>query len=329
MRAVRIKAYGGPEVLDIVDLSDPKPGPAEVLVRMKHTGVNVMDVKTRNGDYDGAKVYGTSLPTQLGMEGAGIVEAVGTDVRDVAVGDRVAYCLVWNSYAELAVVPAWRLAPVPNALPLAVAGTSTFQGFTAHYLVNDVARLVAGSTCLIHAAAGGVGAMMVALAARKGARVFATVRTDDQKRAASERGASEVMLSQNGAFVDPILEATAGRGVDVVFDSIGKPTLRDDLRIVRRKGLIVNFGASAGSVDDLDPAELGEAGSVFLTRPRLDDYLPDASAVRARATDLYAQMIDGGFGVAVAAHYGFEQVRRAYEDLAAGKVDGKACLDFA
>ena len=295
---------------------------------MKHAGINVMDVKTREGDYDGSKVYTISLPTQLGMEGAGIVEAVGDGVRDLEVGDRVAYCLVWNSYAELAVVPAWRVAKVPDALHLARAGTSTFQGFTAHYLVNDVGALKPGMRCLVHAAAGGVGQMMVTLASRLGATVFGTVKHEGQMKIARERGAADVFLSADGAFVDPILAATGGKGVDVVFDSVGAPTLRQDFRVTRTKGLVVNFGASAGSVEDLDPAELGEAGSIFLTRPRLDDHLQDGDAIRARAADLYAQMVDGDFGVPVARRYHFEEIKQAHEDLAAGKVAGKAGLDF-
>ena len=243
-------------------------------------------MRTRKGAFADSQTYPVRLPTTIGMEGAGTVERVGAGVIGFRPGDRVAYCLVWSSHAEYAVVPDWQLAHVPPGVPLCLAAAATFQGFTAHYLATDVGRLGPGRSCLVHAAAGGVGQLLVGFATSLGATVYGTVRTEDDKRIARERGAQAVFLSDSGGFVAPSLELTGGAGVDVVFDSVGKPTLRDDFKVTRKKGLVVNFGASGGAVDDLNPAELGEAESLYLTRPRLKNHLSDADTVQARATDL-------------------------------------------
>ncbi|MBE7211721.1 MAG: zinc-binding dehydrogenase, partial [Gluconacetobacter diazotrophicus] len=308
MKAAWIDRYGGPEVLQVREEVRPVPGAGEVLVRIRHAGLNVMDVKTREGDYDGSAVYGIRLPTRVGMEGAGIVEAVGEGVSEPGIGDRVAYCLVWNSHAEFAVVPAAKVMRVPDALDLRIAGTSTFQGLTAHYLANDVGRLRAGMSCLVHAATGGVGRMLVSIAHRLGVAVYATVRREAGAEPVRQLGAAGVFPAADGAFVDPVLEATGGAGVDVVFDAIGAPTLRHDLRVVRTRGLVASYGQSGGRVGDLDPAELGERGSLFLTRPRLQDYLGEGAALRARANDLYRQMVDGGFHVPLGRSYSLDRI---------------------
>ncbi len=329
MKAIRIEQYGGPEVLQLQDIPVPEPGEGEVLVRMASAGVNVMDVGTRKGGFANSQTYSVRLPTTIGMEGAGIVERVGARVSGFAPGDRVAYCLVWNSYAEFAVVPAWQLVPVPASVPLALAAAATFQGFTAHYLATDVGRLGPGRTCLVHAAAGGVGQLLVGFAARLGATVYGTVRAEGQMQLARDRGAQEVFLTPHGGFVAPLLEMTGGTGVDVVFDSIGQPTLRDDFKVARKKGLVVSFGASGGAVSDLNPAELGEAGSLYLTRPRLKDHLSDAATIRARAAALYAGLADGSLVLPIGKRYGFEQVREAHADVEGRTSKGKPLLDIA
>ena len=329
MRAIRIERYGGPEVLRLLDIPVPDPGAGEVLVRMAHAGINVMDLGTRKGAFANSKTYPVRLPTTIGMEGAGTVERVGAGVTGFRPGDRVAYCLVWNSYAEFAVVPAWQLVHVPPAVPLSLAAAATFQGFTAHYLATDVGRLGPGRSCLVHAAAGGVGQILVGFAARLGAKVFGTVRVEDDKRIARERGAQDVFLSEGGGFVAPLLELTGGAGVDVVFDSIGKPTLRDDFKVTRKKGMVVSFGASGGAMDDLDPAELGEAGSLYLTRPRLGDHLTDPDAIQARAAALYAGLADGTLLLSLGKRYSLEQIGQAHTDLEGRKTRGKPLLDIA
>jgi len=197
------------------------------------------------------------------MEGAGEIVALGADVSDFEPGDRVAYCIAWGSYAEYAAVPASRVVNVPDALSLDMAAASVFHGFTAHYLAHDVGRLGPDVTCLVHAASGGIGQILIQLAKRLGATVFATTSTQGKAEVARERGADFAVLYENGGFADAIRAATQGRGVDVVFDSIGKATLRDSLRATRKKGLVVAYGSVSGSVNDLDPIELGEAGSLF------------------------------------------------------------------
>ena len=329
MKAIRIEQYGGPDVLRLRDIPVPEPGAGEVLVRMAHAGINVMDLGTRRGVFANSRTYPVRLPTTIGMEGAGTVERAGAGVTGFRPGDRVAYCLVWNSHAEFAVVPAWQLVHVPPAVPLALAATATFQGLTAHYLATDVGRLGPGRSCLVHAAAGGVGQLLVGFAARLGATVYGTVRAEDQKRVARERGARDVFLSGQSGFVAPLLELTGGAGVDVVFDSVGKPTLRDDFSVTRKKGLVVSFGMSGGAVDDLDPAELGEAGSLYLTRPRLGDHLPDADTVRARAAALYDGLADGTLSLSLGRRYAMEQIGLAHTDLEERKTAGKPVLDVA
>lgn len=329
MKAIRIEEYGGPEVLLLQDVPVPVPAEGEVLIRLAHAGLNVMDVATRKGAFATSQTYPVRLPTTLGMEGAGTVERVGAGVTGLKAGDRVAYCLVWNSYAEFAVVPAWQVVSVPDDVPLATAAAATFPGFTAHYLATDVGRLGPGRTCLVHAAAGGVGQLIVGFAARLGATVYGTVRSESQKQVARDRGAREVFLSGEGGFVTPLLEATGGTGVDVVFDSIGRPTLRDDFKVTRKKGLVVSFGASGGAVDDLGPAELGEAGSLYLTRPRLKDHLPDADTIRRRAAALYAGLADGGLSLRTGKRYAMEHVARAHDDIEQRTTGGKPLLDIA
>ena len=329
MKAIQIDAYGGPDVLQLRDIPVPVPGDGEVLIRMSHAGVNVMDVGTRIGVFAKSQTYPIRLPTTLGMEGSGTVERIGSGVTGLRAGDRVAYCLVWNSYAEFAVVPAWQVVPVPDKVDLDLAAAATFQGFTAHYLATDVGRLGPGRTCLVHAAAGGVGQLIVGFAVRLGATVYGTVRSEGQKQIARDRGAREVFLSADGAFVDPVREMTSGAGVDVVFDSIGRPTLRHDFKVARTKGLVVSFGVSGGAVDDLNPAELGEAGSLCLTRPRLKDHLPDEETIRRRAAALYAGLGDGGLSLRVGKHYRMDQVRQAHEDVEQRTTSGKPVLDIA
>jgi NADPH:quinone reductase len=326
LRTIQIDRYGGPEVLVRRDLPVPTPKPDEVLIRISHSGINFMDVHTREGKYATSRTYPMSLPCTLGMEGAGHIVEVGADVKGFKAGEGVAYCIVRGSYAEFAAVPAWRVVPVPEALPIEMAAAVVFHGFTAHYLANDVGRIGPGDTCLVHAASGGIGQILVQLAKRKGARVFATVSTEAKAKAARARGADVTMLYDGGKFADVVRQETEGRGVDVVFDSIGKETLRDSFRAARLKGLVVNYGTVSGAVRDLDPIELGEAGSLFLTRPRLADHLLDAAMIRRRATDVFDAMLNGSLKVDISGRYRFDNVEEAHAALEERRMVGKPIL---
>ena len=326
MRAIRIEQYGGPEVLRRVDIPVPSPGPGEVLVRVACAGVNFMDIHTRQGKYQHSHTYPVRAPCTLGMEGAGEVVSAGRDVGSFTARDRVAWCISWGAYAEYAVVPAHRLARIPQGISYELAAAAIFQGSTAHYLIEDVAQLRPGSTCLVHAASGGIGQMLVQLAKRRGAMVFATASNDSKAAMARERGADQVMRYENGRFADRIRSATAGRGVDVVFDAVGRATLRDSFRAARTRGLVVNYGSVSGSLGDLDPYELGEAGSLFLTRPRLADYIPDGATMQRRADEILAALVDGSLSLEIAARYTLDQVEVAHAALEERRQLGKSIL---
>ncbi len=326
MKSIQIDRYGGPEVLIHREIPVPAPKADEVLIRLAWSGINFMDVHTRQGKYATSRSYPVRIPTTLGMEGAGTVEAVGAEVQDLRQGDRVAYCLHWSSYGEFAAVPAWRVVKVPDALSLDMAAASLFQGLTAHYLAYDLGRLAPGATCLVHAASGGIGQILVQIARRAGARVFATTSTLEKAEVARSRGADVALLYDEGRFADAIREATGGKGVDVVFDSIGKTTLRDSFRATRTSGLVVNYGNVSGSVKDLDPIELGEAGSLFLTRPRLTDHLPDAATIRRRAHDIFSALIDGSLKMDIGGRYTLDTVEEAHAALEERRMIGKPLL---
>lgn len=328
MKTIQIHQYGGPEVLQRIDAPVPVAAHGTLLVRVRHAGINFMDIHTRQGKYAQSRTYPVRLPCTLGMEGAGEVVAVGDGVTTHRAGDRVAWCIVWGSYAEYAVVPAWQAVKVPDALPLDMAAAAVFHGYTAHYLAHDVGQLGPGRSCLVHAASGGIGQILIQLAKRSGARVFATTSTPDKAAVARQRGAEMAVLYDNGRFADTIREATGGQGVDVVFDSIGKATLRDSFRATRTRGLVVNYGNVSGSLNDLDPLELGESGSLYLTRPRLADHLRDAAEIRRRAADVFGALLDGSLQISIAAHYTLDNVEDAHAALEERRMVGKPLLDI-
>jgi NADPH2:quinone reductase len=300
-----------------------------VLIRIAWSGINFMDVHTREGKYAQSRTYPVRLPTTLGMEGGGTIARIGNDVQGLEIGASVAYCLHWSSYAEYAAVPAWRVVKVPSRLPLEMAAASLFHGYTAHYLAHDVGALGPGKTCLVHAASGGLAQILIQLAKRAGATVFATTSSEEKAAVARSRGADTVFLYDNGRFADAIREATGGKGVDVVFDSLGSATLRDSFRTTRKQGLVVNYGSVSGSVRDLDPIELGEAGSLFLTRPRLADHLPDAATVQRRANDIFSALLEGTLTIRIGGVYTLDRVEEAHEALEERKMIGKPLLKLA
>jgi NADPH2:quinone reductase len=285
-----------------------------------------MDIHTRQGKYKTSRTYPVRLPCTLGMEGSGDVAKLGAGVTSLDLGDRVAWCISWGAYAEYAIVPASRLAHIPDSIAYDLAAAAIFQGSTAHYLIDDVGQIKAGSTCLIHAASGGIGQLLVQLAKRRGATVFATTSSESKAEVARKHGADHVMLYDNGRFADRVREATDGKGVDVVYDAVGRTTLRDSFRATRVRGLVVNYGSVAGSLTDLDPIELGEAGSLFLTRPRLADHLADAETVQRRASDVFAALADGSLTIGISGRYTLDNVEEAHAQLEERRQLGKSVV---
>jgi NADPH2:quinone reductase len=328
MKAIQILEYGGPEVLRHVDVEMPRPGVGEVLVKVVAAGINFMDVHTRQGKYRDSRTYPVRIPCTLGMEGAGEVVEVGAEAASFTPGDRVAWCISWGAYAEYAVVPAARLAKLPDGIGYDLAAAAMFQGVTAHYLLEDVARIAPGMTCLVHAASGGIGQLLVQWAKRRGAEVFATTSTASKAAIARTRGADHVLLYQDGEFADRIREITHGKGVDVVFDAVGKTTLRDSFKATRVRGLVINYGSVTGPMHDLDPYELGEAGSLFLTRPRLADHLADGATVQRRANDVFKAILQGALRMEINGRYTLDNVETAHAALEERRQSGKAVMDI-
>lgn len=325
MKALTLETYGGPEVVQLRhDVPTPQVTPGHVLVKVACAGINFMDVHTRQGKYASSVTYPVRLPCTLGMEGAGVVVAVGEGVSHLAPGDRVAWCIAWGAFAEYASVPAARVTQIPNAINFDQAAAAMFQGCTAHYLIEDVARLQAGNSCLIHAASGSIGQLLVQMARRLGATVFTTGSSTEKCAIALQRGADHAWPYDG--FAERVLQVTQGRGVDVVFDSVGKATLRESFKACRTRGLIVNYGNVSGSITDLDPMELGEAGSLFLTRPRLNDHMADGPTVQRRANAVFAAILEGSLTVDIEGHYALEEVQQVHARIEARQQIGKAVV---
>jgi NADPH2:quinone reductase len=280
MRALRIEAHGGPEVLQWQSLPVPVPRAGEALVRVDAAGINFMDVHTHQGKYSASQTYPVRVPCTLGMEGAGAVVALGPQHGDFAIGDRVAWCLSWGAFATYACVPVRQLVRVPPGLALRDAAGILFHGLTAHYLVHDVARLALGQSILVHAGGGNIANLLIQMAVAQGVQVYATASSAPKAARAQAAGAKVFDYKD---FAAQVRQETQGTGVDVCFDSVGHPTLRESLKAARRRGLVVNYGTVGGAVSDLDPIELGEAGSLFLTRPRLADHIAQPEDLSARA----------------------------------------------
>ena len=325
MKAITLQTYGGPDVAQLrQDVARPQVTAGHVLVKVACAGINFMDIHTRQGKYAASVTYPVRLPCTLGMEGAGVVVEVGPGVSHLAVGDRVAWCIAWGAYAEYANVPADKVAQIPTAIGFDQAAAAMFQGCTAHYLIEDVARLQAGSSCLIHAASGSIGQLLVQMARRLGATVLTTGSSAEKCAIARQRGAHHAWTYDG--FADLVLQATDGRGVDVVFDSVGKTTLRESFRACRTRGLIVNYGNVSGSLTDLDPIELGEAGSLLLTRPRWADHMADGATVQRRANAVFAAILEGSLSVEIEGHYRLETVQQVHARIEARQQIGKAVV---
>jgi NADPH:quinone reductase len=326
MRAVALTAYGGSERLALMDLPSPQPGPGEALVRLEYAGVNFIDIYMRSGQYARSHTYQTPLPMVIGMEGSGTVEVLGSGTSGIAIGDRVAYCIVRGAYAEYASVPAWKLVRIPGDVPLPVATALMLQGLTAHYLSHSAFPLAPGHTCLVHAAAGGVGQLLVQLAKSRGAMVIATVGSTEKAAIARSRGADHVILYREQDFREEVRKITGGKGVDVVYDAVGQETISRSIRSLKRRGVCVNYGGASGLVKSVEPLELAEAGSVFFTRPHLADYLVTPEEIGARAADLFAAWRAQQLTVSVDREFPLAEAAEAHRYLEGRNTKGKLLL---
>jgi NADPH:quinone reductase len=318
VRAVVVEQTGGPEVLRLRDVDAPEPQPGQVLVDVSAAGVNFIDVYQRTGGYP------KDLPFVVGSEGAGTVAALGPGVSGVSVGDRVAWAMVDDAgYAEQVVVPADRAVPVPDGVGLDTAAALMLQGMTAQYLCESTYPARSGETALLHAAAGGVGLLLTQMLAAKGVRVLATTSTEEKAELARGAGAAEVIRYTEVDVAEEVRRLTDGRGVDVVYDGVGRSTFDAGLDCLVTRGMMVLFGASSGPVPPLDPQVLNRKGSLFLTRPTLAHYIATREELLERAGSVLGRVAEGTLDVRVGGRYPLEQAGRAHEDLEARRTTGK------
>ena len=320
MKAIQIEKTGGPEVLKLADVVQPKPKENEALVQITAIGVNFIDVYNREGRYP------APLPLIPGQEAAGVVKEVGANVTEVKVGDRVAYAGVLGSYAEYATVPGAKLVRVPDKVSDQQAAAAMLQGMTAHYLCHSTYPLKRGETALIHAAAGGVGLLLVQMAHQIGARVIGTVSTDEKAALAREAGADEVILYTKSDFEAETKRLTNIKGVDVVYDSVGKTTFDKSLNVLRPRGYMVLFGGSSGPVPPFDPIQLTPKGSLFLTRPSLQHYVATRAELEERAGDVLNSIAAGRLKLRIEHVYSLAKAEQAHRDLEGRKTTGKLLL---
>ena len=320
MRAIQVSQTGGPEVLTLVDVPVPTPKPNEALVDIKASGVNFIDVYFREGRYP------APLPFINGQEAAGIVKEVGAEVSGVKVGDRVAYTSSLGSYAEYAAVPAARLVKIPDGLSFEQGAAAMLQGMTAHYLLNSTYKLQTGETALIHAAAGGVGLLLVQMAKKIGARVIATAGTEEKSQLARDAGADECIIYTQADFETETKRLTDGQGVHVVYDGVGKATFDKDLEVLRPRGYLVLFGGSSGAVPPFDLIKLSQKGSLFITRPTLAHYTAKREELEWRANDVLGSIASGELKLRIHKTYTLSEVEQAHRDLEGRKTSGKLLL---
>ncbi len=320
MRAIQIKQTGGPEVLELVDLPKPQPGAGQVLVKIEASGVNFIDTYFREGRYP------SPLPFTPGQEAAGTIEALGDGVTGFAVGDRVAWTGTRGTYAEFALAPASDVLKFPEHMSFEDAAAVMTQGITAHYLAFSTYPIQRGDTVLIHAGAGGVGLLLTQVAKRLGARVLTTVSTDEKAELSREAGADRVIMYTRESFVDAVKDDTQGKGLPVVYDSVGKTTFEDSLKCLRPRGLMALFGGSSGAVPPFDLIRLSTTGSLYVTRPTLKDYAQTRAELEWRANDIFQWVTSGELKVRIGHRYRLEEAQQAHIDLAGRKTTGKVLL---
>ena len=320
MKAIRVSHTGGPEVMELAEVPVPQPKPAEAVVKVHVAGVNSIDGQFRDGRLR------TPLPFIPGQEGAGVVTAVGGQTKTVKVGDRVAWSGTLGSYAEYVAAPEEHLVPVPAAITDEQAAAAMMHGLTAHYLVNDAHKLKAGETALVHAAAGGVGLLVVQMARAIGARVIGTASSEEKAQLAREAGAEEVIVFTKNDFESDVKRMTDGKGVDVVYDGVGKDTFEKNLNVMRLRGMLVLYGMSSGPVPPVDPAKLSEKGSLYMARTTLAHFTATRDELLARTSSLFGMIAAEKLHVRVAKKYSLAEAPQAHRDMEARKLAGKLLL---
>jgi NADPH2:quinone reductase len=320
MKAIQVKVPGGPEALELTDMPVPEPKANEAVVKLAAAGVNFIDVYHREGRYK------VPLPFLPGQEGAGVVTAVGADVKSVKKGDRVAWTGLLGGYAEYAAVPADRLVSIPAGVTDQQAAATMLQGMTAHYLSHDTFPLKRGQMTLIHAAAGGVGLLLVQMAHNIGARVIATVSTEEKAKLARDAGADEIILYTQTDFEAETKRMTGSKGVDVVYDSVGKTTFDKGLNVLRPRGMMVLFGGSSGPVPPFDLIALSQKGSLYVTRPTLVNYIASREELMARSSAVFRMIAEGKLKLRIQHTYPLAEAQQAHRDLEGRKTTGKLLL---
>jgi NADPH2:quinone reductase len=322
VKAIRVRATGGPEVLHVEDIPTPSPQPGELVIRIEAAGVNFIDIYQRSG------AYKLATPFTPGQEAAGTVAAVGAGVSGFAVGDRVAcYYGGLSAYAEYAIAPADKVVPLPAGVTMAQGAAVLLQGMTAHYLVSTTYPLHPGDTCLVHAAAGGTGLLLCQLAKRRGARVIGTVSTVEKGALARAAGADEIIHYTETDFAAEVKRLTAGAGVQVVYDSVGKTTFTAGLGVLALRGMMVLFGQSSGAVEPFDPQVLNQRGSLFLTRPTLAHYVAARAELEQRSGDLFRWIQEGTLHVRIDRQFPLARAGEAHAALASRATTGKVLLE--
>jgi len=321
MKAIRIHSPGGPEVLKLEEVPDPQPGEGQAVVRVEAAGLNYVDVYFRTGLYKTA-----ALPFIPGQEAAGTVAAVGPGVTAVAVGDRVAYTGVPGTYAELAVAPAARLVKIPEGITTRQAAAAMLQGITAHYLATSTYPLKPGDVCIVHAAAGGVGQLLCQIAKLRGARVFGTVSTEEKARIAREAGADEVILYSQQDFSAEAKRLNGGKGVQVIYDGVGRATFEKGLDTLAPRGLMALFGQASGPVPPFDPSVLNQKGSLYLTRPSMGHYIADRDELMWRAGEVLGWIAEGKLRLSIDRELPLAQAADAHRALEGRETTGKVLL---
>jgi NADPH2:quinone reductase len=320
MKAIQIRATGGPEVLELVDLPLPQPKANEAVLKIAAAGINFIDVYQREGRYK------VPLPFTVGQEGAGTVTAVGSEVKSLKAGDRVAWTSVQGGYAEYAAIPADKLVKIPQGVTDQQAAAAMLQGMTAHYLCYSTYSVKRGDTVLVHAAAGGVGLLLVQMCHNLGARVIGTVSTEEKAKLARDAGADEVILYTHSDFETETRRLTDGKGVNAVFDSVGKTTFDKSLSVLKPRGMMVLFGGSSGAVPPFDPIALSSKGSLFLTRPTLGHYTATRDELESRADAVFGMIAAGKLKLRIEHTYPLAQAQQAHRDLEGRKTTGKLLL---
>jgi NADPH2:quinone reductase len=320
MKAIQVSKTGGSEVLELVDIPTPEPKANEAVIQIKAAGVNFIDVYYREGRYP------APLPFVLGQEGAGVVSTIGSEVSGVKPGDRVAYTGTLGSYAAFAAVPADRLVQIPEKLDFNQAAAAMLQGMTAHYLSHSTFPVKAGQTVLIHAAAGGVGLLLVQMAKRLGARVIGTVGSDEKAQLARDAGADELINYTKEDFENKTLRFTDEKGVHVVYDGVGKTTFDKDLKVLSQRGYLVLFGGASGAVPPFDLLLLTKHGSLFVTRPSLQHYIATRAELEQRSSEVLQMIVSGDLKLRIHKAYPLSQAQEAHRDLEGRKTSGKLLL---